>query len=97
MKKGFLVKVLGLTIALSLTMVGAAFASGYGSDAPAVVPAGGLVGGLATTDAQFDNTLVNANKTGVCVGGQTATDVIKETRVPQSLITQAGYGLRHTK
>ena len=77
MKKSFLIKVLGLTMALSLIMVSAAFASGFGSDAPAVVPAGGLVGGLATTDGQFDNGIVNANKTGVGVGGQTAKAVIK--------------------
>jgi len=68
MKKSFLIKVLGLTMALSLTMVGAAFATGA-----ADVPGGTLTSTFATGDASFDNGIVNANKSGVGVGTQTIT------------------------
>jgi len=79
MKKSFLIKVLGLTMALSLTMVGAAFATGA-----ADVPGGTLTSTFATGDASFDNGIVNANKSGVGVGTQTPTAVVKAKPVQRT-------------
>ena len=93
MKKRFLISVLGLTVALSLSMASMAFAantSGAGSTAPVVypidypnadqVPGNNLQTTISTLDTQHDNGLVNANKTGVGVGtndGSTATTAVK--------------------
>ena len=94
MKRSFLIKVLGLTMALSLTMVGVAFATNAAN-----VPGGTLtstfVNGDAANDfgtygttAGNDNGMVNANMTGAGTSGQ-------NVRTPSAVIakpTQRTHG-----
>ncbi|ODA41993.1 cytochrome c3 family protein [Desulfosporosinus sp. BG] len=95
MKKRFLGSVLGLTMVLSLSIVGVAFAANTSGDGtntaggtyPIQYPVGDQVPGndltttISTTDAAHDNGLINANQTGVGVGTNDGTTATSVAKV----------------